>query len=79
MNEQGVSIIIRETFKHPSLGNICSFPTKVKQEDRALLNETVARLTREEDGDVDPDSEEDDDEENIIDEEAIDTGWSEEE
>ncbi|PKB71898.1 MAG: hypothetical protein BZY87_03425 [SAR202 cluster bacterium Io17-Chloro-G6] len=79
VNEQGVSIIIRETFKHASLGNVCSFPSKVKKENRALLNETVARFLREDDGDVDPDADEDDDDENIIDEEAIDTGWSEDE
>ncbi len=73
MNEQGVSVIIRETFKHPSLQNICSFPSKVQKEDRVYLNETVARFMQEEDVD------EDEDEENIIDEEDIDTGWSEDE
>jgi len=73
VNEQGVSVIIRETFKHPSLQNICSFPTKVKQEDRVYLNETVARFMREED------VEEEDEEENVIDEDEIDTGWSEDE
>lgn len=77
VNEQGVSIIIRETFKHPSLQNICSFPSKVKQEDRALLNGTVARFIREEDSD--PEADEDDEEENVIDEEALETGWSEDE
>ncbi len=73
VNEQEVSVIIRETFKHHSLRNVCSFPSKVKQEDRVYLNETVARFMREEDAD------DDDEEENIIDEEAIDTGWSEDE
>ena len=77
VNEQGVSIIIRETFKHHSLQNVCSFPSKVKNEDRVYLNETVARFLREEDGDVEADD--DDEEENVIDEEEIDTGWSEDE
>ncbi len=77
VNEQGVSIIIRETFKHRSLQNICSFPSKVKEEEQSYPNETVARVVREDDVDVDADD--DDDEENVIDEEAIDTGWSEDE
>lgn len=75
VNDGEVSIIIRETFKHRSLRNVCSFPSKVKKEDRVYLNETVARFMQEEDLDAD----EDDEEENIIDEEAIDTGWSEDE
>ena len=79
VNEQGVSIIIRETFKNPSLGNVCSFPTKVKQDDRASLNETVARLLREDDRDADQDADEDDEEENVIVEEELDTGWHEDE
>jgi len=73
VNDQGVSIIIRETFKHHSLQNVCSFPSKAKEEDRVYLNETVARFMRE--GDAD----DDDEEENIIDEDEIDTGWSEDE
>ena len=73
VNEQGVSVIIRETFKHRSLQNVCSFPSKAKGEDRVYLNETVARFMLE--GDAD----DDDEEGNIIDEEEIDTGWSEDE
>ena len=73
VNDQGVSIIIRETFKDRSLQNICSFPSKAKEEDRVYLNETVARFLRK--GDAD----DDDEEENVIDEEGIDTGWSEDE
>ena len=72
VNGQEVSVIIRETFKHRSLENVCSFPPKAKEEDRVFLNETVARFMREED-------DSDDDEENIIDEEEMDTGWSEDE
>ena len=79
MNDQGVSVIIRETFKNPSLGNVSSFPTKVKQDDRASLNETVARLLREDDRDADQDADEDDEEENVIVEEELDTGWHEDE
>lgn len=87
VNDRGVSVMIRETFKHRSLQNVCSFPSKAKEEDRSrakeedrlLLNETVARETgarfmREEEGDED-----DDEDENIIVEEEMDTGWSEDE
>ena len=73
VNDQGISMIIRETFKHRSLQNVCSFPSKAKEVDRVFLNETVARFIREE-GDDD-----DDEDENIIDEEEMDTGWSEDE
>ncbi len=73
VNEDRVSVIIRETFKHRSLRNICSFPSRVKEEDRVYLNETVARFLRKEDVD------EDDEEENIIVEDEMDTGWSENE
>ncbi|MCH7736081.1 MAG: hypothetical protein IH872_01640 [Chloroflexi bacterium] len=74
VNDQGVSVIIRETFKHRSLQNVCSFPPKAKENDRVFLNETVVRFMREEEGDDD-----EDEEENIIDEEEMDTGWSEDE
>ena len=73
VSEDGVSGIIQETFKHRSLQNLCSFPTKLKEEDLILRNETGAQSMREEDLD------DDDEEENIIDEEEMDTGWSEDE
>ena len=76
VNDAGVSIIIKETFKHRSSHNVCSFPTRAKEGDRVFLNETVARVMRDEDGDDDDD---DDDEENIIDEEAMETDWTEDE
>ena len=72
VNDEEVSIIIKETFKHRSLQNVGSFPTRAKEEDRVFLNETVARFMRDEEGDDD-----DEEEENIIDEEEMDTGWSE--
>ena len=75
VNDQGVSVIIKETFKHRSLQNVCSFPSKAKEEDRVLMNETVARFMREEADD----DEDDDEDENVIDEEEMDTGWSEDE
>ncbi|MEC9014477.1 MAG: tetratricopeptide repeat protein [Chloroflexota bacterium] len=73
VNVDSVSIIIKETFKHRSLQNVCSFPTKAKEGDRVFLNETVARFIRDEDSDDDYE------EENIIDEEEMDTDWVEDE
>ena len=32
MNRQEISIIISETHRHPDLGNICSFPTRSKED-----------------------------------------------
>ena len=66
-------IIIKETFKHRSLQNVCSFPTRAKEDDRVLVKETVARFIRDDDDD------DDDDEENIIDEEEMDTDWTDDE
>ena len=73
--DDSVSIIIKETFKHRSLQNVCSFPTRAKEEDRVLVKETVARFIRDDDDDDD----DDDDEENIIDEEEMDTDWTDDE
>ena len=73
VNEKGISVIIRETFRHRSLQNVCSFPTKSKDDNRVYLNESVARFMRDEEPD------EDDEEENVIDEEAIENDWAENE
>jgi hypothetical protein len=73
VNDQGISVIIRETFRHRSLQNVCSFPTKSKNDNRAYMNESVARFMR------DDEPEEDDDEENVIDEEALENDWAENE
>ena len=73
ISEDGVSIMIRETFKHPSLHNTVSFPTQSPSDTdgnrRTLLTERVARLVLEED----------DEEENVIDEGALEASWSEDE
>ena len=73
VSEQGISIIIRETYRHRSLQDVCSFPTKTKEEHRVYLGESLVRYIRDEDLD------DEDDEENVIDEEAIDTEWNENE
>lgn len=73
VNQQGVSVIIRETFRHRSLQNVCSFPSKTKEEHRVYLGQSLVSHIREDDLD------EDDDDENVIDEEAMDTDWSDNE
>ncbi|MDA0264515.1 MAG: tetratricopeptide repeat protein [Chloroflexi bacterium] len=73
VGEEGVTVIIRETFKDRGLQNVCSFPSKLKDEDRVYLKEAVARFMQ------DDDLEEDDEEENVIDEDALDTGVTEDE
>ena len=78
VNDEGMSIMIRETFKHRSLQNMLSFPTqtpsKMNGNGRVLLTEKMARMVREDDEDED-----EDEEENVIDEEALEAGWSEDE
>ena len=75
LNDDGISIMIRETFKHRSLQKMLSFPTQstsnMNGNGRVLLTEKMTRIVQEED--------EDDDEENVIDEEALETSWSEDE
>ena len=72
VNNQGISIIIREIFRHRSLHNVCSFPTRTKEEHRVYLSESMAKYMA---GD-DPD---DDDDEAVIEEDELETGWSENE
>ena len=73
VNGQEVSVIIRETFRHRSLQNVVSFRTKTKDETKVHLSETAARFIREEEQD------DDDDDENVIDEDAMDNDWAENE
>lgn len=84
VNEEGVSVIIRETFKHRSLQDVCSFPAKVKEVDKVFMNETVARFIREVDEESDDaddleGDEEDGDEKSLIVEDEIEASWSENE
>ena len=41
INERGISAIIRETYSHPSLHNVCSFPSKGKEEHRVYLGDSL--------------------------------------
>ena len=73
VNTQGISIIIRETYRHRSLRDVCSFPGKTKEEHRIYLGESLVRHIR------DDDSDENDEEENVIDEGEMETEWNENE
>lgn len=54
LNDWGISIIIRETYRHPSLHNINSFPT-AGGERRSYVNQDILKYL--EDGDLDDDEE----------------------
>jgi hypothetical protein len=77
VSDDGVSIMIRETFKHSSLQNMGSFPSQSASNSNGasrMLNNKPA-LSVQEEGDDD----EDDDEDNFIDEDALESSWSEDE
>ena len=73
INNEGISIIIRETFRHHSLQHVCSFPSKTKEEHRVYLGNSLVRHIR------DDDLDEEDDEGNLIDEDEMETEWSDDE
>ena len=75
VNDDGVSIMVRETFKHPSLQNMCSFPSQsAANSDGASRTRVDKRATQ---SALEEDDDEEDDDENIIDEEALEASWSE--
>lgn len=71
VKDQGISIIIRETYRHPSLHNVCSFPTKSKEEHRVYLGDRLFRY--EEESDLDEEEEEG----GIVDEAEEGSEWEE--
>lgn len=72
INDQGISVIIRETYRHPSLHNMCSFPSRSKEEHRVHLGDNLLRYME------DSDLEDDEDEEAaIIDDSSDDAEWEE--
>ena len=73
VNNQGISIIIREIYRHRSLHNVCSFPTRTKEQHRVYLSKSLVRYM------ADDDLEEDDEEEAVIEEDELETGWNENE
>ena len=55
LNDRGISIIIRETYRHPSLHNISSFPTNAKGVPGTLAGQGAMRYLG--DSDLDEDEE----------------------
>ena len=56
VKEQGITIIIREIYRHPSLHDVCSFPFKGRGDNRVYLVESLMRYI--EDSELDEDEEE---------------------
>ena len=73
VSDHGISITVREAYRHQSLQNVCSFPTKSKEENRVYLSETMVRYTR------DDTMEDDEDEEGGIEEDDMEDDWSDNE
>ena len=68
INDRAISIIVRETYRDRAVNDVCSFPTRIKEEHRVYLSDNLVRY-------IGDDNLEDDDEP-AIDEEAMDTEWS---
>ena len=73
VHDMGISIIIRETYRHRSLLGVCSFPSRTKEEHRVYLSQNLVRYV------TDDGLEEEDEEEAAIDEEEMETDWNENE
>jgi len=73
VNDHGISIIIREAYRHRSLRNVCSFPTRTKEEHRVYLGESFVRYVK------DDDLEEGDEEGDVIEGGVRETAWNENE
>ncbi len=47
--QQGISVIIRETYRHPSMRGVYSFPAKAKEENRAYMESDLSSYAPEND------------------------------
>ena len=72
VSQQGISIIIREVYRHRTLQKVYSFPNKTKDEHRIYLNESLTSYTRDEDLD-------EEDEDGVIVEDELESAWTENE
>lgn len=73
VNDRGISVIIRETYRHPSLHNVCSFPTRSNEEHRVRLDNSFLRYLEE----TDLDSEDDEEDLGPVDMRESDSDWEE--
>ena len=47
VNDRGISIMIRETYRHPSQHNACPFPSRGKEEHRVFVGDDIMRSIEE--------------------------------
>jgi len=71
INERGISAIIRESYCHPSLHNVCSFPSKGREEHRVYLGDSLVGYVD------DSDLGDDEEEANVVSEDDDETEWEE--
>lgn len=48
-NQQGISVILRETYRHPSMRGVCSFPARAKEQDRVYMDDSFSKYGTETD------------------------------
>ena len=46
---RGISVILRETYQHPSMRNVCSFPARANEENRVYVEENFSIYSPEND------------------------------
>ena len=73
VNNQHISAIIRETYRHPGLRNVCSFPSKSKEEHRVYLGDRLLRYVEEDD--LEDGDEKEIDKETEPEDEELDSAW----
>ena len=73
VKEEGISVILRESYRHPNLRKVCSFPTPSKDESRHYIAENVLRYLEE----VDLDEDDEEDGAGIVEEPLDDSEWEE--
>lgn len=73
INGHNISVIIRETSRHPNLQNVCSFPTKGKQEHRVYLGDSLLRYIEEDE--LDDEEEKEGEKETDLEDEDLENEW----
>jgi len=48
-SQQGISVIVRETFRHPSMRGVCSFPARATEENRIYMEDNFSKYGTETD------------------------------
>lgn len=69
VSHQTISVIIRETFRHPSLHDVCSFPSRSRQEHHLYLGHNLMRYIEEDE------LEDEDEKETDLGDEELDSEW----